>query len=109
MGAMQRNKGKAGELEIVHLLRAHGWDRAERTHDGRAQLARGDIRRGPEGVHIEVRRRETIKIWACLEDAEREADDHQLPVLAFRRNRSGWYAALPLEELLELLRLREAA
>jgi hypothetical protein len=65
MGAMQRNKGKAGELEIVHLLRAHGWDRAERTHDGRAQLARGDIRRGPEGVHIEVRRRPTTTSYQC--------------------------------------------
>lgn len=103
MSATERNKGKNGELEVVHLLRAHGWALAKRTSDGTAQAARGDIANGPPEVHFEVRRRESVNIWACLDKAEREASPGYLPVVAFRRNRSPWYAALPLDALLSLL------
>jgi hypothetical protein len=103
VSASERRKGKTGELEVVHLLHAHGWPDAKRTSDGRAQIERGDIGDGPLDVHLEVRRRETLNIWACLAKATREARPGDLPVVAFRRSRSGWYAALPLEALLDLL------
>ena len=105
MSRSERAKGAAGEREIVRLLRGFGWHRAKRTSDGRAQTERGDIADGPPGVHWEVRRREQLSIWASLEQAERDsAGTADIPVVAFRRNRSGWYAAMPLEYLLELLR-----
>lgn len=103
MSSSQRNKGAEGEREVCRLLWKHGWHDACRTSDGRAQIGRGDIADGPEGVHIEVRRRESLHIWGALQTAERDADDGQVPVVAFRRNRTGWYAAVPLEWLLELL------
>ena len=106
MGAGERSKGKNGELEVVRLLHAHGWTQAKRSSDGRAQNERGDIADGPAEVHIEVRRRETVNIWACLAKAETEAKPGDMPVVAFRRNRSPWYAALPLDMLLGLLRER---
>ena len=104
MSARERAKGARGELEVVHLLHEHGWPDAKRTSDGRAQVERGDIADGPLDVHFEVRRRETLNIWACLAKAEAEARDGDAPVVAFRRSRSPWYAALPLDILLELLR-----
>ena len=88
---------------MVKILHAHGWSDAKRTSDGRAQVERGDIGDGPPNVHWEVRRRETAAIWAWLAQAEAEAKDGQLPVVAFRRSRSGWKVALPLEDLLMLL------
>ena len=103
MSASERRKGANGELEVVHLLHDHGWPEAKRTSDGRAQVERGDIADGPEGVHLEVRRRETAAIWAWLAQAEAEARSGDMPVVAFRRNRSPWYAALPLDVLLGLL------
>lgn len=103
MSARERAKGARGELEVVHLLRTHGWTDAKRTSDGRAQVERGDIADGPLDVHLEVRRRETVNIWACLAKAEAEARTGDTPVVAFRRSRSDWYAALPLEALLDLL------
>jgi hypothetical protein len=109
MGRPERRKGKIGELEVVALCRAAGWPDACRTHDGRAQSGRGDLALGPEGVCFEVRRQERFNIWRALEDAERQAGELELPVVAFRRSRSGWYAALELDELLALLQLREAA
>lgn len=103
MSATERRKGKDGELEVVRLLHAHGWTDAKRSSDGRTQHARGDIADGPLDTHIEVRRREQINIWACLDQAERDAKPGDAPVVAFRRSRSVWYAALPLDILLALL------
>ena len=104
MSATERNKGARGELEVVRLLHDHGWTFAGRTSDGKSQTTRGDIAMGPAGVHFEVRRRETLSLWAWLAQAEREAKPGDMPVVAFRRSRSAWYAALPLDILLALLR-----
>ena len=102
MSASERRKGAEGEREVVRLLHEYGWPQAKRTSDGASQSQRGDIANGPLGVHWEVRRREALSIWACLAQAEGDAKG-DWPVVAFRRSRSGWYAALPLEALLVLL------
>jgi hypothetical protein len=99
----ERAKGARGELEVARILRAAGWPDAKRTSDGRAQIERGDIGDGPDGVHLEVRRREALNIWACLADAQREARPGDAPAVVFRRSRSRWYAAVELEFLLDLL------
>ena len=103
MSASERRKGKTGELEVVRILHEHGWTDAKRSSDGRSQVERGDIADGPEGVHLEVRRRETAAIWAWLAQAEREARPGDMPVVVFRRSRSAWMAALPFDLLLALL------
>jgi Holliday junction resolvase len=103
VSATERRKGKEGELEVVRILRDHGWPQAERTARGVSQDGRGDIANGPLQAHLEVRRRERINIWGCLEDAERGAAEGETPMLVFRRSRGRWYVALPLEELLPLL------
>jgi hypothetical protein len=108
-GNGSRRKGAAAEHEVAAIVRAHGWPGARRTADGRSQDGRGDIAGGPHGVHLEVRRRERAEIWSWLEDAERAAAPGEVPTVVFRRSRSGWYAAVPFDELLALLRLREAA
>lgn len=109
MSASSRRKGNEAENEIVTLLHAHGWDRAHRNFDS-GSAGGGDIARGPAGVHLESKRCERAEIWAWLAQAEKDtADNPDIPVVAFRRNRSGWYACLPLDELLPLFALRERA
>jgi hypothetical protein len=108
-GNGSRRKGADGELEVCAILRVSGWPDARRTADGRSQAGRGDIADGPAGVHWEVRRRERAEIWQWLADAEKGSGTGSFPVVAFRRSRSGWWAALPLDELLPLLRAREGA
>lgn len=103
MSARERRKGASGELEVAAILRARGWPNAKRTSDGRAQIERGDIADGPERVHLEVRRREAVAIWAWLAQAAAEARSGDAPVVVFRRNRSAWYAAVELDYLLDLL------
>jgi len=103
---MSRTKGARAEAEVVSILRAAGWPHARRVFDS-GSAGGGDVQ-GPAGVVFEVKRTERLNIWEAIEQAETGATNRELPVVAFRRNRSGWYAALPLDELLALLKLREA-
>ena len=108
MGKPSRDKGKLGELEMVHVLRAAGWPDAERTSNGREQ-GLGDIANGPKDVYMEVRRREKLNVWASFEEASRKAPMGYLPLVAFRRSRSPWLTVVELDEMLPLLALREKA
>ena len=109
MSAFQRTKGAAAEREIIQLLREHGWPNAERTSNGRIQLARGDIAHGPEGVHLEIKRHERLNVPLAFDQVRRDASPLDVPVLVHRPSRHDWMATLPLEELLPLLALRERA
>jgi hypothetical protein len=61
------------------------------------------------GIHFQIKRTEKLELWKAIEQAESEARDHDLPVVAFRRNRSKWYCVIEADELVALLRLREQA
>jgi len=106
MSASQRNKGARGELEVVELLKAAGWPRAHRNF-GSGSAGGGDIARGPEGVTIEVKRRQKLDLPGAIRQAEEGAGERDVPVVAHRRDGERWQATLPLEDLLELLAWRE--
>jgi hypothetical protein len=52
--------------------------------------------------HVEVKRTERLQLWQAIDQAAGECDG-KTPLLCFRRNRSDWYAALPLDALLSLI------
>ena len=111
-GRASRAKGGVGEREIAQLLRSYGWPKAERSSNGRAQIARGDFLNGP-GIHLEAKRCEKAEVWKWWAQAEADAQYdpdvcHSFPpVVAFRRSRSPWLALMEFEELLPLLALKE--
>jgi Holliday junction resolvase len=104
--AQPRSKGNRAEREVIDLLRAMGWTSARRNLQSGGQGG-GDVVEGPIDVHVEIKHREACRIWQWIEQAESEARPTDMPLVAFRRNRSRWYAAVPLDELLELVKLRE--
>ena len=108
-GAGRRAKGAVAEREVAAIFREYGWKHAERTSNGREQSGRGDIANGPEGCHFEVKRHEKLNVPAAFRQIEADAGAHDLPVLVHRPSRQQWMATVPLDELLALLRLREAA
>lgn len=107
MSASQRLKGASGEREVVQILHRHGWGFAERTSNGREQNGRGDISHGPAGCHIEVKRQEKLSVPAAMDQAIRDADRLDVPIIVHRPSRHVWMATLPLEDFLPLLALRE--
>jgi hypothetical protein len=107
-GNTSRDKGAEFEREVVSILRAAGWPLAERTSNGRVQSARGDIAGGPPGVHIECKRQERLNVPKTFDQVLRDANPLDIPVMVHRPSRHAIMATLPLEELLPLLRSREA-
>lgn len=102
-----RAKGKRGELEFITTHLVPYWPAAKRNLDQFGDDKRDCVE--VAGIHFQVKRVEKLNIWAALDQATAEADAHDLPVVAFRRNRSPWFGALEMSELVALLRLREAS
>jgi hypothetical protein len=102
-----RSKGKKGEQEFINQhLRPH-WPKAARNIDQTKDDKRDCV--NVAGVHWQIKRTETLRVWAAIEQAESEAAATDTPVVAFRRNRSRWYCIVDADELVALLRLRDAA
>lgn len=108
LGRRAKGKGNRGEQEIIALLKAHGWTGARRNFAS-GGYGGGDVIGGPPATDWEIKRCERAQVWAWLAQLTAAASPTNLPVLAFRRNHSQWWACIPLEDLLELLQLRESA
>ena len=72
LGAMSRNKGKRGELEVAKLLQAEGWLNASRGQQ-RSGLEQADVVGGPADLWLEVKRTGTGKLrpWPIGDDHHR--------------------------------------
>lgn len=106
--AKPRSKGSRFERLVIDMLKAHGWLGAYRNFQSGGQGG-GDVIGGPVGVHIEAKHRERCAMWDWIAQAIAEARPTDIPVVVFKRNGSDVYAALPFDQLLALLRLREEA
>lgn len=103
-GLSSRLKGQRGEREVAEILRKYGFA-ARRGTQYRGE-EEPDVVAALPGCRIEVKRQERLNIWDALrqvDDAIPADDDETIPLLVFRRNRTRWYACLPLEDLLCLL------
>jgi len=95
-----KDKGKRGELEIVHILQENGYD-AHRS----AQFC-GNTGDAPDVVsdfpfHIEVKHQERLEIDKWWEQASRDAKGKP-PCVIFRKNHQKWKICVDLEEMLKL-------
>jgi len=103
-------KGKAGEREVIRMLRQYWPDACRNLDQCREVSDTLDVKSdalNTAGVHFQIKRVEKLNVWEALRQANSEASQFDIPVLAFRRNRGEWYGALPLDELLALLALRD--
>lgn len=105
MGRASRAKGARGELEFIakHLL--PWWPEARRNIDQFKDDGR-DVAR-VAGIHFQIKRTETLRLWDAIHQAHDEAQNHDIPVVAFRKNREEWHCIVPADELIALLRLRD--
>lgn len=102
-GKSSQRKGRAGELELVRLLRAHGIP----AQPGQAVSfgTTPDIV-GVDGIHCEIKRVERLNVVQAMQQAIRDSEKFQdgMPVLFFRRNREPWYCTMRLSDWLTLYR-----
>lgn len=101
MGASQRNKGKAAEVEVYHWLNetvatvvGHGkWFQRNQNQTASS----GSDLSNPFRLSVEIKRHETLSInqwWAqCVKSAKME---HGIPVLIYRQSRQPWRAVIEM-------------
>ena len=96
-----RQKGKRGELELVHILREYGFDvRRGQQYCG----ANGDADIvGIEGLHIECKRVEKLNINDALMQSTEDARYGEVPCVMHRRNGEPWKVTLWLDNFVDYL------
>lgn len=107
MAKNSRAKGCRGELEFAKVLA----DRKLSARRGQQFSGGTDspdvICTSLTDIHFEVKRVEAGNLYIWLAQAIRDAGEKKVPIVAHRRNKQDWVAILPMDDLLDLLLLRE--
>lgn len=96
-GLTSRRKGATGEREVRDILRRFGFEAQ------RGQFPPfGDLEHNVPGVHLEVKRCETLSLRKWLKQAEADAREGETPWVVFRGNHEPWRVVMPFEAALAL-------
>lgn len=108
MGKFSRNKGKAGEREFARMCRQFGYD-TRRTAQYRGNTGdAGDVE-GLPGIHVEVKRTETLRAWDYMEQSSHDAAKKgDVPIVAWRKNEHPWLVLIGFEDFMQLYQSWEA-
>ena len=98
-----REKGKRGEREFANELRKLGIN-ARRSQQFCGTDGTADVKTDIEGVHVEVERRGKIAAIRFLEQAERDKNDEDFPIVAMREDRGPWTVMFRLDNLQDVVR-----
>lgn len=94
-------KGKTGEREAAHeVARIFGVE-ARRGVQFQGGTDSPDIKHGIDGVHFEVKRTESLRLWKALEQAIADCGQ-SVPVVLHRANGKPWVAIVRLDDLPKL-------
>jgi len=104
MGAMQRNKGKGGELEFSKQLTWILDCDAERGRQYHGRQDAPDVHTDLDGIHFEVKRCESLSLYPAMEQAIGDAGT-DVPVVAHRRNHRDWLLIIRMKDLPRFIRL----
>lgn len=108
MGKASNSKGKAGEREAAHELSRLFKADCRRSQQYCGGAGDADVV-GLVGVHIEVKRRETLNIDEALSKARgdmvvgrRLPEEYEVPLVLHRKNGERWKATVYLDDLPQL-------
>lgn len=101
-GRKSRNKGAAGEREFSKLCREYGFQ-AERTAQRRGKNGGEPDIIGLPGMHVEVKRCESLSLYPAMEQAKRDAKPGDIPIVAHRRNSKEWLIVMCATDALRLI------
>lgn len=105
MSINSKAKGKAGELELVRLLRADGWKDVRRAAQYCGNTGEAADLVGLPGIHVECKRVEHLNIDDALAQAKRDAEKNgRLPAVFHRKNNTRWKVTMDIDDWLKLYR-----
>lgn len=104
IGKASKARGKRAELDLAHKLQEFGFPEARRTAQYCGKAGTSDVV-GIPGVHCECKAVQRLNIWEALSQSKRDAEadgNGDIAAVFFKRNRTGWFVALPLCDFVEL-------
>lgn len=103
MSIDSRQKGKRGELEIVHKLSEYGYD-CRRGQQYCGSNGDADVV-GVPGLHIEIKRVERLNVENALKQAESDCKAG-IPIVMHRANGEKWKVTIRLDQFMEVWNTR---
>lgn len=93
-----RSKGKRGELSARDAVREH-WSAPECVRSAQAAGAyAADLLHAGYAVHVEVKNVARLGTERYMLQAERDADESELPVVVMKQSRGEWCVMLRLSD-----------
>lgn len=99
-GRASKEKGKLGEREVAAILRDRGFQ-ARRGQQFAGGGDSPDVVHTVPGLHIEVKRTETLSLYTAMGQAEEDAPTDQIPVVVHRRSNKPWLLVMKLDDFLD--------
>lgn len=103
MSKNSRAKGAAAERELAKRLRFLGFDNVRRGQQYCGANGDADVV-GLDGIHIEVKRTESFRLWDALAQSKHDAKNGEMPIVVHRRNNCDWVVIQPIDDWIELYR-----
>lgn len=101
-----RNKGKRGELELVHKLKEHGLN-ARRSQQYAGINNDADVICDElASYHLEVKRVQNLNVDKAIDQATRDCGD-KTPIVCHRKNNRPWLVTMYLEDFLALIKCQD--
>ena len=102
MGKASRDKGKRGEREVAELLRDHGIPARRGVQYAGGPDAPDVV--GFDGVHIEVKRAETLRLYPALEQALADRRPGDIATVWHRPSGRPWAVIMLAADFIALMR-----
>ena len=104
MGKMSRDKGKRGELELVHRLQDLGFPDVHRAQQYCGSATSADVLGLPR-IHPECKRTEALRLYEAVAQAVRDSEGtDDLPAVFHRRSKQPWLVVMRLDDWAVLYR-----
>ena len=110
MAINSKQKGKKGELELVHKLKEHGFETHRSVqYNGKAEEGQPDLV-GLSGIHIECKRVEKLNIYDAIDQAKRDCKSSEIPfndkipAVFHRKNNCEWLVTMTLDDWVQIYR-----
>lgn len=105
IGRSSKRKGKIGELEVVNLLKAAGYNTHRSVQYCGATGDASDVVVEGLPLHIEVKRVERLNLKQAYQQAVHDSKangNNEIPVVFHRQSYQPWMVSLSAEDFLEL-------
>lgn len=95
-----KSKGKRGELEFAKLCKSYGYD-CRRSQQFAGMNGDADVV-GLNGIHIEVKRVESLNISKAMKQSINDNINNNIPIVAHRKNNEEWLITMRAEDWFKL-------